>query len=434
MNFAKKALVTACFTLAAGNAFAQYTQPSPPSWGLDRIDQDGSIGDGKYIYDSDAAGVPVFVIDTGTDYNHPDFEGRASLFKDLVDPADTMFSDCQSGTTAAGHGTMVAGLIGGKTYGVAKKVSLKIVRAIACNGGSSALRLKDALDYIVANGPAAPNGTRGVINMSLVLPGSTVDIATLEAAVTNAVNAGFVVVAAAGNGGSDACGTTPGRMSSVVTVAGSDASDYRYTGIPASNYGACVKIFAPGGAVKGPRVGDYANTNPETRSGTSFATPHVAGAAAILLAKGVAPSQVLSQLQSNGTQGVLNNIGASSPNTLLRTYRYVPPVDSPLANGVPQSVSASAGSERFFWLDVPAGASSVTFKITGGSGDADLYVRFGDKPQQYVYDCRPYRPGNEEICTMYLPTNNTWNAGGRWWVRLYGYSTYSTSVSGTIQY
>jgi serine protease len=173
--------------------------------------------------------------------------------------------------------------------------------------------------------------------------------------------------------------------------------------------------------------------------GTSFATPHVSGAAAILLSKGIAPASVLSELQTQATLGALDatSIGPGSPNTLLRSHR--PPVnpcelDKPLpANGSALSAANNAGGQCFFYLDVPAGKSSVTFKITGGTGDADLYVRFGNKPENYIYDCRPYRPGNEEICTMYLPTNSAWSAGGRWWVRLFGYSSYSTSVSGSIQ-
>lgn len=452
MNFAKKALMTACLTLTAGTASA-YEQLSPPSWGLDRIDQAGSVatGDGKYVYDNEAAGMPVFIIDTGVDLSHPDFEGRAILW-DLLAPGSG-FTDCQlgSGSAVPNHGTMVAGIVGSKTFGVAKKAKLIVVRAIDCAGQSNSTALAAAIDNIIANGPPAPNGRRGVINLSLVLTGTADQNAELENAVTRAINAGFVVVAAAGNGNGLACSNSPGKMPSVITVAASNQADARATAIassdpallppqPASAVGSCVKIWAPGQNIKGPRIGDYANANPLVWGGTSFATPHVSGAAAILLSRGIAPANVLSQLQADATLGALNGatLGPGSPNTLLRIKGPTDPClqDRPLpAGGAALNVPNPTGGKCHFYLDVPPGKTSVTFKITGGTGDADMYVRFNGKPEDYVYDCRPFRPGNEEICTMYIPTNAAWGAGGRWWVRLGGYNNgaYTTSVSGTVQ-
>jgi serine protease len=364
------------------------------TWGIDRIDQRTGL-DSKYWYGTTAANVHAYIIDTGIYAAHSDFEGRASADYDSV-------NDGQNGNDCNGHGTHVAGTVGGKVYGVAKKVRLHGVRVLSCGGSGSWAGVIAGVNWVTAN-----RVQPAVANMSLG-GGAT---QSLDDAVTASINAGVVYAVAAGNSNADASGFSPARTPAAVTVGATDNTDTRAW---FSNYGQVLDIFAPGVNVTSAWIGNPNATN--TISGTSMASPHVAGAAALLLAKGVAAAAVPAALVANSTANLVANPGAGSPNRMLFTG-----VDATaIANNAPVgNLGGAAGSVKNFSIDVPAGLAKVTFTISGGTGDADLYVRFDNAPEQFSYDCRPLRAGNGEVCTMFAP------AEGRWFAQLRGFAAYA---------
>ncbi|MFJ4158394.1 S8 family peptidase [Microbacterium testaceum] len=234
-----------------------------PSWGLDVVDNTSSVQDDHYLFDSTGAGVTAFVIDTGVQASHPDFGGRvdAAAGKDFV-------GDGQGTNDCNGHGTHVAGTIGSTTFGVAKDVRIIPVRVLGCTGQGSGYDVFRALAWISDNFP----GTRSVINMSVGMPRWD--------PVNNAVNAlsdeGFVSAVAAGNDTKDACGYSPASASDAITTGAYDSSNkLAYY----SNIGPCVSILAPGSGI----VSTWINSQAAIDSGTSMASPHVAGLTARLL-------------------------------------------------------------------------------------------------------------------------------------------------------
>ena len=277
-------------------------QESPvPSWGLDRIDQVKNHLDSKYNYVSPAGnGVNVYIVDTGIRTTHADFGGRAF-------EAFTTVSDSLGATDCIGHGTHVAGTVGGTAYGVAKNVRLFSVRVIPCSGSAPMSDLIAALDWIAQN-----RELPAVVNISL--SGEYSDAA--NQAVAGVVASGAVVVAAAGNDFGDACAYSPGSASDALTVGASNVGDYQ---AGYSNFGPCVDLFAPGSVI----TSDYFGTDTSTyvMSGTSMSTPHVSGAAALYLSLNPTstPVQVASAILRTATSGILTNLGAGSPNLLLYT-------------------------------------------------------------------------------------------------------------------
>jgi subtilisin family serine protease len=263
-------------------------------WGLDRIDQRALPLNGTYVYNTTASNVTAYIIDTGIATAHPDFGGRAT---NVFDAFGGTGQDCQ------GHGTHVAGTVGGTTYGVAKGVRLRGVRVLDCNGSGSFSGVIAGMDY-VANNAIKP----AVANMSL---GGGLN-SSVNTAATNMVNRGITVAVAAGNSNADACNASPAAASGVLTVAASDRTDTRAS---FSNYGSCVELYAPGVSVQSA----WLNGGTNTISGTSMASPHVAGVAALYLAgnPGAAPSTVNSWIINNSTANVIkSNVGAT-PNRLL---------------------------------------------------------------------------------------------------------------------
>jgi subtilisin family serine protease len=273
------------------------TQPNPPSWGLDRIDQVNLPLDSSYTYPNTASNVNAYIIDTGIRITHQTFGGRAVSAFDAVDGGTA--DDCQ------GHGTHVAGTVGGTEYGVAKGVTLHAVRVLDCNGSGTYAQVVAGIDWVTANAvkPA-------VANMSLGGGGD----AALDTAVQNSIASGVTYAVASGNSNTDACGFSPARVPEAITVNATDINDARAS---FSNFGTCTDIFAPGVNITSSWNTDDTATN--TISGTSMATPHVAGAAALYLSAnpGATPQQVRDALVAAGTDGLVTNPGAGSPNDLL---------------------------------------------------------------------------------------------------------------------
>ncbi|AJP04703.1 peptidase S8 [Streptomyces cyaneogriseus subsp. noncyanogenus] len=278
---------------------ADTTQTNAP-WGLDRIDQTSLPLSGTYTYpDSAGSGVTAYVIDTGVRITHQQISGRASYGYDAVD-GDTTASD------GNGHGTHVATTIAGTTYGVAKKAKIVAVRVLDNNGSGTTAGVIAGIDWVTKNhsGPS-------VANMSL---GGGVS-STLDTAVRNSIASGVTYAVAAGNSNANATSFSPARVTEAITVGATTSTDARAS---YSNYGSVLDIFAPGSSITaGWHTGDTA-TN--TISGTSMATPHVAGAAAVYLANhtSATPAQVASALVGGATTGKVTSAGTGSPNRLLK--------------------------------------------------------------------------------------------------------------------
>ncbi|WP_067508809.1 S8 family peptidase [Actinoplanes sp. TFC3] len=270
-----------------------------PTWGLDRIDQTSLPLSDSYTYRS-AANVTAYVLDTGIRISHKQFGGRASYGRDFIQNDNTA-QDCN------GHGTHVAGTIGGSTYGVAKDVNLVAVRVLDCDGTGSYAAIIAGIDWVTRNAvkPA-------VANMSVGGDRS----ATLNDAVTKSIASGVTYAVAAGNDGKNACSYSPASTSNAITVGATDRSDTRAS---FSNYGSCLDIFAPG--VQITSAGYASDTATAVMSGTSMATPHVTGAAALVAAAhpGWSPAQVTSALLAKATPGKVGSRGTGSVNRLLYT-------------------------------------------------------------------------------------------------------------------
>uniref|UniRef100_A0AAU2JQ80 S8 family peptidase n=1 Tax=Streptomyces sp. NBC_00049 TaxID=2903617 RepID=A0AAU2JQ80_9ACTN len=278
------------------------TQPQAP-WPLDRIDQRELPLDGSYTYASNAEGVTVYVVDTGINLRHQEFGGRARSGYNAVFMEGS--GDCN------GHGTHVAGTVGGQTYGVAKGVSLVSVKVANCRGSGSLSGILKGLEWMVKDALRAP-GTPAVANMSMGGSHSN----ALDAAVVRAVSAGITFTAAAGNDGEDACTGSPSAVPQAVTVGATDAAD-RWA--PFSSHGRCVDLSAPGVSVTSAWAGSTTAT--ARASGTSMAAPHVAGVAALVLADGTArtPAQVSEALVRAAVSDRIDGLPAGTPNLLLHT-------------------------------------------------------------------------------------------------------------------
>jgi len=373
------------------------------TWGLDRIDQTDLPLDTTYTYNSVAANVHAYVIDTGIYYNHAEFGGRAVQGFDSI-------RDGRNGNDCNGHGTHVAGTIGGSVYGVAKGVQLYAVRVLDCNGAGTTSGVIAGVDWVAAN-----HQSPAVANMSL---GGGRSIA-LDNAVRNAITSGVSFAIAAGNENGNACNTSPARVPEAITVAASDANDVRAS---FSNYGSCLDIFAPGLNITS--AWNTASNATRTISGTSMASPHTAGVAARYLAANPdkTPAEVEAALKNNAVAGRISSAGSGSPNLLLQSQFIGADIRETvvLNNGeTVQNIADNAGGERLYTLTVPSGASDLRISSSGGNGNADLYVRFGSAPQLSIYDCLSVESGNAESCVFAAP------AEGVYYVLLHAAADYS---------
>ncbi|WP_433830306.1 S8 family peptidase [Actinoplanes sp. CA-015351] len=283
------------------------TQANPPSYGLDRIDQRNRPVNAAYTYSTTASNVRAYIIDTGIRTTHQDFGTRATSGFDAVDGGTA--DDCN------GHGTHVAGTVGGSAYGVAKGVQLVGVRVLDCEGSGTTAQVVAGIEWVTANAvkPA-------VANMSL---GGSADTA-LDNAVSASIASGVSYAIAAGNGflglfALDACTQSPARVGAAITVSATNTNDAKPSW---ANRGTCVDVFAPG--INIPSAWNTSDSATNTISGTSMASPHVAGAAALHLATHPtdSPAQVHSAIVSNATTGVVTSPGSGSPNRLLCTAAF----------------------------------------------------------------------------------------------------------------
>ncbi|MEL7296071.1 MAG: S8 family peptidase [Pseudomonadota bacterium] len=414
---------------------------------------------------STGAGVVVAVIDTGyrphVDLNAnllPGYDMISDTFvsvdgngrdSDARDPGDASAAgDCGPGEPARSsswHGTHVAGTISAVTNngtgvaGVAYGAKIVPLRALGRCGGFTS----DIADSIIwASGgsvlgaPANANPA-DVINMSL--GGGGACSATTQSAINTARNNGSTIVVAAGNSNANTSGFNPANCSGVITVAATNRNGGRAY---YSNFGSEVDVAAPGGDIRFGAAGGVLSTlnsgsngpasdNYEFYQGTSMAAPHVAGLAALMLAED-------SSLTPNQVESTIRNTARSFPASCSQCGTGIadaaaavaavgggggnpPPTgNNELTNGTPVTgLSAATGQELRFTIEVPAGASDLAFSIGGGSGDADLYVRFGSAPTTGSYDCRPYRNGNSESCNFANPQAGTYH------VMLRAYASFS---------
>ena len=372
------------------------TQTNPPSWGLDRIDQRNLPLNQSYTFPNRANSVRAYIVDTGIRTTHNEFGGRATSGYDAVDGGTA--DDCN------GHGTHVAGTVGGASYGVAKSVQLVAVRVLNCSGQGTNAQVVGGIDWVAANAvrPA-------VANMSLGGGANT----AIDNAVNNAINRGITFAIASGNGDllgnrQNACNYSPARVPAAITVGATQSND---AAASFSNYGTCVDILAPGVSITSAWYSSNTATN--TISGTSMATPHVAGAAALVLQAN--PSwtnqQVRDYLVNNATPNVVTNAGTGTPNRLL----YVVNDGTPPANDFSVSVSPASGS-------VTAGNSATTTvgtATTSGSAQTVTLSASG-LPSGATATFSPASVTSGGSSTLTISTSTSTPSG-----------TYSVTVTGT---
>lgn len=325
------------------------------TWGLDRIDQADRPLDTLYHYNFTGAGVYAFIVDTGIRATHTEFGTRVVPgFSNIADGRGT--DDCD------GHGTHVAGTVGGAVHGVAKGVTLVPVRVLDCTGAGTWSGVIEGIDWVASQAGMRP----AVANMSLGGSASS----SVNAAVARAVAAGVTVVVAAGNENRDACTVSPASEPTAVTVGATTSTDARAS---FSNYGTCVDLFAPGASIRSTWITSDTATN--TISGTSMASPHAAGVAALALQSnpGASPAAVSRFLVDNASLNKLSSVGSGSPNRLLYSLGGGAPAEPPAPTVAIKSLSGKKVNAAGGWAarvtvavrNVGTGAAVANAQVTG---------------------------------------------------------------------
>ncbi|MFC8585375.1 S8 family peptidase [Streptomyces sp. NPDC057217] len=390
------------------------TQPSPPSWGLDRIDQKALPLNQSYTYpDAAGQGVTAYVIDTGVRISHADFGGRAYNGFDAIDN-DNVSQD------GHGHGTHVAGTVAGTSYGVAKKAKVVGVRVLNNQGSGTTAQVVAGIDWVTQNAvkPA-------VANMSL---GGGVDT-VLDEAVRRSIASGITYAVAAGNDGANASNYSPARVAEAITVGATTNTDARAS---YSNYGTILDIFAPGSSITSSWNSSDSATN--TISGTSMAAPHVAGAAALYLAANptATPAQVSTALTAAATPNVVTNPGTGSPNRLL----YVgdggttPPPGKTFENTTDYTIRDNATVESPITVTGVTGNAPSTLQVPVNivhTYIGDLQVQL-IAPDGSAYTLKAFGTGGsaDNINTTYTVNASSEVANGTWKLRVTDNATYDT--------
>jgi len=393
------------------------TQTNPPSWGLDRIDQVSLPLDHSYTAGS-AAGVHAYIIDTGIRMTHTEYAGRVTSGYDFVDN-DADATDCQ------GHGTHVAGTVGGKTYGVAKDVQLVAVRVLDCNGSGSYSQIIAGVDWVTAHAvkPA-------VANMSLGGAAGS----TLDDAVQKSIDSGVTYAVAGGNDSGDACTKSPARLTAAITVGATDTNDAQAS---FSNYGKCLDIYAPGVNILS--SANSSNTGTERMSGTSMATPHVTGAAALYLQAHptATPQQVRDALVAAATTGKVTGAPASSPNKLLNISgltSVAPATCAPVTNTYPRVIAdkATVVSKATVTCSGKASATTTVTVSIAHTDRGDLRLDLV-APNGTVYNLKAANTADKaaNVTATYTVNAATADRAGTWNLRIVDTAATHTGILNT---
>ncbi|MGN9914230.1 S8 family serine peptidase [Phytohabitans sp. LJ34] len=353
-----------------------------PSWGLDRIDERSRTFNSRYEYHESTNPVTVYVIDSGIRISHSQFftngVSRAVYGRDTVNN-DANAEDCN------GHGTHVAGTIGGNTYGVNPSARLVAVRVYRCDGTGSVSQVIDGVNWVLEDSLVRPEPT--LANASLGNAASS----AMDHAVRNAIRLGVTFTVSAGNNNTNACNQSPARVAEAITVGASNTSDARAW---FSNHGSCVDIFAPGEGITS--AWHTSSTAAVALTGTSMAAPHVAGAASLYLQRwpSASPAQVHAAIVNNGTAGVLSDVGAGSPNMLLYS------IYTPTPRSTPADYDGDRASEIAVWRPSTGDWHIRGFGVVQWGGHGDVPV-----PGDYTGD------GRAEIA-VWRPSTGDWHIRG----------------------